>query len=177
MFLTKLLWVKGISVKFLLRLFWSVSVPFVKIQNNFFTNTFESDHSSNPGWSCLHLLSTNSPWEIMGQTGFSSYGTITSLREEKPWIQTSCTPLKNWPHVTSCHFGRYLLFLTFFFFFQKFLSLRNLSMYMSYLPLVLIVLMSFKIMLTSLKPPYLRCRLHHLNENQNKRRGSLWHSG
>ena len=29
----------------------------------------------------------------------------TGLEEEKLWIQTCCTPLKNWPCVTSCSYG------------------------------------------------------------------------
>ena len=31
-----------------------------------------------------------------------SIGKTTSLRNRKIWIQTNCTPLKNWPCVTSC---------------------------------------------------------------------------
>ena len=43
--------------------------------------------------------------KIVGQTRFFSLGDATSLGEEKLWIQTCYTSLKNWPCVLSCRNG------------------------------------------------------------------------
>ena len=39
---------------------------------------------------------------IVGQTGLFNLDMATAIGEEKLWIQTCCTPLKNWPCSGSC---------------------------------------------------------------------------
>ena len=65
--------------------------------------------SSNSGRECLRFTYTfanvfgnPSYFSVVDQTGRCSLDKTSGQREGKLLIQTGCTPLKNWPCVTSC---------------------------------------------------------------------------
>ena len=85
---------------------------------------FLTVHFQNSGRSCLHLIKQIHFGKACIQlfshpaigkqiyvehNGLFSFGTTTSLREGKLWIQARSTPLKNWPYVTTW-LGEYLNF-------------------------------------------------------------------
>ena len=52
-------------------------------------------------WRVRHSPRQRKMGKLEGQPGFFSLTAAPSLRKGKLWIQTNCTPVKDWPSVTS----------------------------------------------------------------------------